>query len=210
MLRHMYLPQNAGASRRIVGASPSRGALAAMVGAASPVMLPAGSMMPVGAGCAAPAVSAQAYADACALREASARNAQIQILRANSAQQPLGINNRDAPNAGTIIAANETRTLTASPSVPICLTKFVVDRGSSPFFQITSIRNALREFLTDGQSIPADNFSPDGSPPPMKLPILMPGTSISVTVRNKTSESHDFYAQFYGLVDWSLTDASCL
>lgn len=145
------------------------------------------------------------YNAMCQAREAEARNAQLSILRANQPQIGIGINNRQNSAAGTIVAGGETRVLTATSAVPVCLTKLVVSRGSTTFFGIASLRNALQEFLADNAMLPADMFAPDSLVSPIQLPLLMPGTQLTLSVTNLTSEPHDFYAGFQGIPDRQFT-----
>lgn len=146
-----------------------------------------------------------AYNAMCQARNAEAESARISILRANQPQLGLGINNRDDSTAGTIIAGGSSRTMTVTSVVPICLTKLFVSRGSTAFFTITSLQAALQEYLVNGSGIPADMFAPDSLASPIQLPYLMPGTELSLTVTNTTSEDHDFYAGFQGIADRAFT-----
>lgn len=116
---------------------------------------------------------------------------------AQAPQSTLGINTLDqSPN--TKVGAGLARTISTSPSVPICLTQFKVSRVSAPFFQLTSIRAAKTEYLSDGQSIPADDYTADSTTPPIRLPMLMPGSQISVGLLNIDSADHHFFAEFRG------------
>jgi hypothetical protein len=117
---------------------------------------------------------------------------------AGSPQISLGINSEES-GVGTIIAAGTSRTLTASPTVPLCITRLVVDRGSAPFFQIVSIKAARTDYGADGQSTPADGYTADACCVPMQMPMLLPGTNVTLVVKNKDSADHHFYGNFLGI-----------
>lgn len=138
------------------------------------------------------------YQAACANREAAARQASRSVVLSKSPQIALGINSIDV-GAGTIIAAGASRTLSISPTVPMCLTDFDVSRSCAAFFLIDSMRTARQEFLADGAGLAADNFAPDSIHPPLQLPTLVPGTNITLVVRNIDTADHHFFAQWWGI-----------
>jgi hypothetical protein len=118
-------------------------------------------------------------------------------IAAQGPQTALGINSRDQ-SPGTPIIAGGTRTISATPTVPFCISKLIVARTSAPFFGIGSIKAARTEYLTDGEFIPADVFAPDTTSPPQRMPMLYPGSSVSMLVRNQDTADHHFDATFMG------------
>jgi hypothetical protein len=114
-------------------------------------------------------------------------------------QTALGLTSRVQPGVTTPIGAGLSRTLTASPTVPFCISRLITARTSAPFFGITSIKAARVEYLSDGEPIPADMFAADSAlMPPMRMPMLYPGTTISVTVTNNDTADHHFDSSFVG------------
>lgn len=114
-------------------------------------------------------------------------------------QTALGLTSRVQPGVTTPIGAGLSRTLTASPTVPFCISRLIVARTAAPFFGITSIKAARVEYLSDGEPIPADMFAADSAlMPPMRMPMLYPGTTISVTVTNNDTADHHFDSSFVG------------
>lgn len=125
------------------------------------------------------------------------RHAVKAAVASQAPQTALPVNSFDI-TPGTAIPANTSRVLSTSPTVPFCITSLRVTRTSSPFFDITSITAARVEYLTDGGGVPADDFSPDANTPPLQMPMLFPGTQISLTARNVDSADHHFRASYYG------------
>lgn len=114
-------------------------------------------------------------------------------------QTALGLTSRVQSGVTTPIGAGLSRTLTASPTVPFCISRLIVARTAAPFFGITSIKAARIEYLSDGEPIPADMFAADSAlMPPMRMPMLYPGTTISVTVTNNDTADHHFDSSFVG------------
>lgn len=125
------------------------------------------------------------------------RHAVKAAVAAQAPQTGMAVNSFDL-DPGTPIAANSSRVLSTSPTVPFCITSLRVTRTSAPFFDITSIRAARIEYLTDGGGIPADDFAPDANTPPLQMPMLFPGTQISLTARNVDGSEHHFRGAYYG------------
>jgi hypothetical protein len=125
------------------------------------------------------------------------RHAVKAAVASQAPQTALPVNSFDI-TPGTAIGAGLSRTLSTSPTVPFCITNLRVTRTSSPFFDITSITAARVEYLTDGGGVPADDFSPDANTPPLQMPMLFPGTQISLTARNVDSADHHFRGSYYG------------
>lgn len=131
----------------------------------------------------------------CAQQQAQYQRASRAAVAAKQPQIALGI--RTA--AGVTVAAGGIVTLTASPTVPLCITDFEVSRLIAPFFLINSMKTARVDFLADGQGIPADMFAPDAVHPPMEQPYLMPGTQITLTIENIDGAPHPFFAAWTGI-----------
>lgn len=119
-------------------------------------------------------------------------------IAAHTPQTALGVSSRDlAP--GTVIVAGTSRVLSVSPTVPYCITDLRISRTSAPFFGILSLKAARIEYLTDGVQVPADDFAPDSEKPPLQMPMLFPGTNVSLTVRNNDTADHHFDGAYYGI-----------
>lgn len=130
------------------------------------------------------------YAQAAAAAEAA--KAPQSSLAFNSIEQTP-----NTPIAAMVGVVPGTRVLSASPTVPICITqlKFSI---TDEFFLVGSIRAARKEYGADGQSFPASNYRADSTTPPLQMPMLMPGTPITVQLFNIDAAAHHAFGEFRG------------
>jgi hypothetical protein len=203
--------------------------LAMLVGAANGMMVPGGGAFapqlntrwpgyaPPGAsaGNCGPAIPAcppldaamqqQMAAAACYADQAMYQRAARAAALSRSPQIALGISSDTriggGGGAGTngAVLTGASATLSATPTVPLCITDFEVSRVSAPYFHLTSMRASRQDFLADGIGVPADAYSPDGIHPPMEMPQLLPGTQITLVVFNTDGAERQFYGSFSGI-----------
>lgn len=141
------------------------------------------------------AASQAAYNAACMQKQARVQAAAQSVIASQQPQIGLGIRTLGA----TTVAAGGTATLTATPSVPLCITDFEVSRATAQFFLINGLTVGRVNYLADGQGLPADSFAPDADHPPLEMPMLWPGTQLTLIIENIDDAAQRFFGTFWGI-----------
>lgn len=135
-----------------------------------------------------------AYSLQCYERQAQVQRAAEREVLANQEQIPLGI------ESDAVITAGSTETLEASPDVPMCITRFVVDESIRNYFRLGSMKTARVELLASGTFVSASSFAHDALVvPKLKMVTVYPGTTIYLEVKNTDVGSHFFYGEWWGI-----------
>ena len=120
-----------------------------------------------------------------------------QTTAGNLPQIQLGIDSIGPFPAG--IPGGGPANLTAEPSVPMRITRFIVASSLAPFFVVSAITIARLNLMAGGQAVPAESYLPDAVHPPIEAVILPAGSQIVLATANIDVVPHRFVGSFYGL-----------